>query len=145
MDGWMPGTGMPSYGMDDYMTGMAMHDYDMGYGGYGDYTAQRQPGFPGGGFPGGPGGPGGTWISRRADSQAKADLDFREAGSQAKDQGSQVEVSLDRADLDFREADSLGKVAKGTASTNIRAAKLHTVLSGRKWWSTALRSRPGRN
>ncbi|WP_432360330.1 hypothetical protein [Sporosarcina sp. UB5] len=63
MDGWMPGAGMPTYGMGDYMTGMAMPNFDMNYGGY---TAQRPfgpPGFPGGGFPGGgfppgPGGPG---------------------------------------------------------------------------------------
>lgn len=72
MGGFMPGTGMPNYGMD-WMSGMGMQNFDMNYGGYtaqlpfgspgfpgGGFPGQGRPGFPGGGFPPGQGGfPGG--------------------------------------------------------------------------------------
>lgn len=80
MDGWMPGTGMSSFGMNDWMTNMIMPGwggnqsgmppfgppgFPPGQGGHGfpggGFPGQGGSGFPGGGFPGhgGPGFPGG--------------------------------------------------------------------------------------
>lgn len=60
MGGYMPGTGMPNYGMD-WMSGMGMQSPGMNWEEYNGVAQFGLPGFPGGGFPGqgGPGFPGG--------------------------------------------------------------------------------------